>query len=546
MPGLSRRDFLKLAAGLGAGAGAALVARNLAFLEEVTVVENPLAAYPNRDWEKAYRELFNFDSKFAFLCAPNDTHNCLLLGVVKHGIVTRIEPSYGYGQAVDVYGNQASHRWEPRACQKGLSLTRRIYGDRRIKGPMVRKGFLEWARAGYPRDPETGVPPAQYFRRGQDEWLRLTWDEAYRLVAQTIVNIAATYSGQEGQERLRRQGYDPAMVEATAGAGTQVLKFRGGMPFLGATRIFGFYRFANMLALLDAYIRKVPPDQALGARGWDNYSWHTDLPPGHPMVTGQQTVDFDLFTAENARLITLWGMNWICTKMPDGHWLTEARLHGAKVIVIACEYQATASKADEVVIIRPGTDTALALGIARVIIEEGLFDGAFVKSFTDLPLLVRLDTLQLLRAAEVVPGYRNATLGNFTKVLEPGQTADPPINQAAQYVPRTLRDEWGDFVVWDLNSQSPRVITRDQVGKYFQEAGIDPALRGTFSVRTVDGRTVQVRPVFDLLVEYLENFDPVTVSEVTWAPVDAVYSLARQIAANPGRTLIVHGMGPNH
>ena len=26
--------------------------------------------------------------------------------------------------------------------------------------------------------------------------------------------------------------------------------------------------------------RKVGPDQALGSRGFDNYSWHTDLPPG--------------------------------------------------------------------------------------------------------------------------------------------------------------------------------------------------------------------------------------------------------------------------
>jgi nitrate reductase / nitrite oxidoreductase, alpha subunit len=167
-----------------------------------------------------------------------------------------------------------------------------------------------------------------------------------------------------------RQGYDPIMIETMQGAGTQTMKFRGGMPFLGATRTFGLYRFANMLALLDSHVRGTDADTALGARGWDNYSWHTDLPPGHPMVTGQQTVDFDLFTAENAEFITLWGMNWISTKMPDSHWLTEARLHGAKVFVIATEYQSTSNKADEMLVIRPGTDTALALGLARIIIDE--------------------------------------------------------------------------------------------------------------------------------------------------------------------------------
>src|SRR3972149_1271528 len=65
--------------------------------------------------------------------------------------------------------------------------------------------------------------------------------------------------------------------------------------------------------LRHAHFRRAAPDKALGARGWDNYSWHTDLPPGHPMVTGQQTVDFDLSAAEHAGLITAWGVNWITT-----------------------------------------------------------------------------------------------------------------------------------------------------------------------------------------------------------------------------------------
>lgn len=86
------------------------------------------------------------------------------------------------------------------------------------------------------------------------------------------------------------------------------------------------YRLANAMALLDAAIRKVDPDKALGARGFDNYSWHTDLPPGHPMVTGQQTVEFDLHAIEHAKTVVIWGMNFITTKMPDAHWLTEARV----------------------------------------------------------------------------------------------------------------------------------------------------------------------------------------------------------------------------
>ena len=173
-----------------------------------------------------------------------------------------------------------------------------------------------------------------------------------------------------GVERLRAQGYDPAMIEKQHGYGVQTLKFRGGMPFLGATRLFGLYRVANSMALLDAKLRGVGSDEAVGGRPWDSYTWHTDLPPGHPMVTGQQTVEFDLFAVENAKLVTMWGMNWTTTKMPDSHWLTEARMRGARVVVISAEYQATANKADDVIVLRAGTDAALALGVARIIIDE--------------------------------------------------------------------------------------------------------------------------------------------------------------------------------
>lgn len=138
---ITRRDFLKTAAGLGFGVLAAQAVG--AFGLGAVNVTNPLEVYPERDWEKSYRDLWKYDSSFVFLCAPNDTHNCLLRAYIKNDVVVRIGPTYGYGKAEDVYGNKASHRWDPRCCQKGLALTRRFYGDRRIRGPMVRKGYKE-------------------------------------------------------------------------------------------------------------------------------------------------------------------------------------------------------------------------------------------------------------------------------------------------------------------------------------------------------------------------------------------------------------------
>ncbi len=533
---LSRRTFLKTASASLAAATASPLLSSLGF---VTEVDNPLDTYPARDWETIYRDQFRHDSIYHFMCAPNDTHNCLLRAYVKNGVITRLGPSYGYGKAKDIYGNQASHRWDPRLCQKGLAMVRRIYGPRRVKYPMVRRGFKQWAEAGYPRDEDGRVDP-RYLNRGKEPFVRVSFDEAYDLMARSAIETATTYNGEEGARKLEAQEYDPDMITAMQGAGTQTLKFRGGMPLLGATRIYGMNRFANSLGLLDAQLREVPPDQALGGRVFDSYSWHTDLPPGHPMTCGQQTIDFDLATAENAKLVICWGMNWISTKMPDGHWLTEARLKGTKVVTVACEYQSTSNKADQAVIMRPGSDPALALGMAHVMIRDGIYDAGYVKAFSDLPLLVRADTLKLLKPQDLAADYVQRTLDN-TQVTKPGERTPSPIEQDRQVTTEQLRGEWGDFVAWDESAGLPVTVTRDNAGI----AGTY-ALEGTFEVKTADGNTVKARPVFDLVKEQVKHYTPEVVADICHMDPAAVEWMAKAMAKHKSKTLVAVGMGPNH
>jgi nitrate reductase / nitrite oxidoreductase, alpha subunit len=533
---ISRREFLERvsAAGFGALAASAISAWGL---DNVT---NPLAVYPDRGWERVYRDLWKYDEKFTFTCAPNDTHNCLLNAYVRSGVITRIGPTMRYGEAKDLDGRGSTHRWDPRVCQKGLALTRRFYGDRRVNQCMVRAGFKRWYEAGFPRG-EDGRPPIDYFQRARDEWVRVPHDQAAAIVAAALKNIAETYTGEEGMRRLKEQHYDEATIEATHGVGTQVLKFRGGMPLLGMTRVFGFYRFANSMALLDAAIRGVGPDKAVGAKGFDNYSWHTDLPPGHPMVTGQQTVEFDLSAVEHARTVVVWGMNWITTKMPDAHWLTEARVKGTRIVVIACEYSATATKGDDVLVVRPGTTPALALGFANVILRENLYDKDYVRQWTDLPILVRMDTLKNLRAAEVFGG--GPARLPWTRVLREGEKEPPAAQQKEMIITEKIRNEWGDYVWWDRATNGPKMLTRDEVGKKSKVG--DALLEGAVEVTLGDGQKVRCRPVFDLVKEYAMHFDPRTVEEITWAPAQAVEALARDFARDPGTTLFAIGMGPN-
>jgi nitrate reductase alpha subunit len=541
----SRRGFLRGAAIVGAaGASQSLLAGPIRYFQPLHV-DNPLAFYPSRDWEKVYRNIFSADSTFHFLCAPNDTHNCLLKAYVKNGVVTRIGPSYGYGKATDLDGNKSSHRWDPRLCQKGLALVRRFYGDRRVKAPMVRKGFKEWVDAGFPRDPVTGKPDVKYFQRGKDKWLRVKWDEAYEMSAKALDNITRAYSGEPGAKLLTAQGYDPSMIHAMEGAGTQTIKLRGGMAFLGSTRIFGLYRFANMMALLDDKIRGVGPEKAIGARGWDSYSWHTDLPPGHPMVTGAQTNDFDLFATEYANLIIAWGMNWITTKMPDSHWMTEARLKGAKTASITVEYSATASKTDDVYVIRPGADPAFALGLAQVIISKKTYDQNFVEKNTDLPFLVRLDNLQPLRPSDVIEGFVEPELKSMN-FLKKGEKPPAGPMQKQQFAPEGMKGQFQSYVVFDKQSAKFQVVTRDDFGKNFEAKNIHPDLDAQQTVKLTDGKTVKVRTVFHMMKEYLDaNFTPDKTEKVTGCPASAIKKLADDIANNKEKTLFACGMGPN-
>jgi anaerobic selenocysteine-containing dehydrogenase len=88
----------------------------------------------------------------------------------------------------------------------------------------------------------------------------------------------------------------------------------------------------------------------------------------------------------------VWGANPAFTHIPNFHFIAEARYNGTRVISITPDYNASSIHADLWVPIRVGTDTALALSIAQVILDEKLYNAPFVREQTDLPLLVREDT----------------------------------------------------------------------------------------------------------------------------------------------------------
>ncbi len=83
----------------------------------------------------------------------------------------------------------------------------------------------------------------------------------------------------------------------------------------------------------------------------------------------------------HARLVLLWGANLASQPNTAPH-LLEARRRGAGVVTIDVRRTEAAAHSDQVLLLRPGTDAALALGMMHVLIAENLYDREFVARHT--------------------------------------------------------------------------------------------------------------------------------------------------------------------
>src|SRR5262245_25672668 len=161
---------------------------------------------------------------------------------------------------------------------------------------------------------------------------------------------------------------------------------------------------------------------------------------------------------------------------------------GGQLVDIAPEYNCPATKSNYWIGVRPGlSDTAVFLGITKILIDQGWYDADFVRRFTDFPLLVRTDTLRRLRPEDVIKDYR-------PKDLKAGPS------YKIQGLTDAQRARIGDFTVWDSATKKLAVISRDDVGKAMPT---EAALTGTFQVSLLNGATVEVMPIFEMYKRHL-------------------------------------------
>ncbi|PSR23520.1 MAG: trimethylamine-N-oxide reductase [Sulfobacillus acidophilus] len=81
------------------------------------------------------------------------------------------------------------------------------------------------------------------------------------------------------------------------------------------------------------------------------------------------------------KFVILWGSNPMATNIHEIPLLDEARRRGAEIWTIDPLKTATAKRYDHHVTIQPGSDGALALGLARAILERQTADMAFIRDY---------------------------------------------------------------------------------------------------------------------------------------------------------------------
>lgn len=198
-----------------------------------------------------------------------------------------------------------------RACPRGHAHRQDTFGVDRLKYPMKRK---HW-------EPHTGGDKSL---RGRDEWVRITWDEAFAIIADEVAYTA---------ENFHNNPVLYAGVNSSFGPLAACINGVTGGISTGSTMSFGSCCFSGSVMGL--------PFLGIGQ--------------------GNDRTDF-----VNADTIVLYGCNpaW-ASPGSYTYYFNDAKQNGTAFVFVGPEYNATAAHFNARWIrVRPGTDTAFLLAVA--------------------------------------------------------------------------------------------------------------------------------------------------------------------------------------
>ncbi|MGD2186526.1 MAG: molybdopterin-dependent oxidoreductase [Desulfobacterales bacterium] len=232
-------------------------------------------------------------------------------------------------------------------------------------GTLCSKGLAS-AQLAYHPDRLT-YPVKRIGAKASGKWERISWDEALDSIAERILD----YKDKFGAESI------------VMGYGT------------GRENEAAIYRFANLLG--------TPNVLTAG-----HFCYGPRIATSIITCGTNPVVDYE----KDPKCIMLWGNNLVISN-PDeykGEPFSESLSKGAKLIVVDPRLTRAAARADIWLQLRPGTDTALAYGMLNVIVNEALYDKAFVANYVHgwEPFVRRINEYSPEKAAKItwVPKHK--------------------------------------------------------------------------------------------------------------------------------------------
>lgn len=260
-----------------------------------------------------------------------------------------------------VEGNPQSTFTSSGLCVKGFSYPRRVYSPHRIKYPMEQVGG-----------------------KGSGKWKRISWDEAIDRIAKKILEIKK----QDGNL-----------------LGVALEKNSGSEGITNCSVIQGFFSAIGYTTRMEG--------SSCWPAGYD--AQHFDF--GNMVCNDPEDM-------ANSKYVIVWGGNPAWTSVHSMKFIYAARERGAKFVVVDPVLSQTAAKADEYFGPKVGTDGALALGMARHILDHDLVDKAWVRrnahGFEEFATYLRKNiTLEWAEAETGIPA------ADIARLAEEFATADP-------------------------------------------------------------------------------------------------------------------------
>ena len=211
-----------------------------------------------------------------------------------------------------------------RACVRGRAYRQRVYAPDRLKYPMKRVG-----------------------ERGEGKFEQITWEEALDTVASELKRVKETY-GPTAIFYVPYSGNTGTFLHSQLAVYRLLTMYGGFTPHWGSASFWG--------SLFSSQVT-------------------------YGTITTGHTRD-DLL---NSRLIIMWGWNPAETVLITGtsFYLTQAKEKGIKIVSVDPRFtDSAAAFATQWIPIRPGTDTAMLIAMAYVMIKENILDQKFLDRYT--------------------------------------------------------------------------------------------------------------------------------------------------------------------